>query len=75
MARPIVDRPAGSVTIHLSPEHLQRLDELCAERNVTRGHVIAELLDRVKHGRVVRRADDGRQKPNPWAQVWPGGKA
>lgn len=73
MTLPATDRSTESVTIQLSPEHLQRLDELRAERNLTREQLIADLLDKVKHRRVVRRAAAERQEPNPWAQVWPSG--
>ncbi len=59
--------------IQLSPEHVQRLDELCAERNVTPGQLIAELLDKVKHRRGTERgAVTDKQRANPWGQVWPG---
>ena len=64
-----------SVVIELSPEHLARLDELRTERNLSRGQLIGELLDHAKSRRGPRKPDSGRQQPNAWAQVWPGGKA
>ncbi len=73
MTRRSVDEPAVPVTIDLSRSHLERLHRLRAERNLTRGQLIADLLDKVKHRRVVRRAASERQEPNPWAQVWPSG--
>lgn len=60
-----------SVTIQLSPDDVARLDELRAERNLTRGQLVSELLDGVKHRPATRRASTERQSPNPWAQAWP----
>ncbi len=75
MTRRSVDEPAVPVTIDLSRSHLERLDRLRAERNLTRGQLIACLLDQVKDHRKGRRisrpAFPERQPPNPWAQPWP----
>jgi len=61
------------LTIQLSPEHAHRLDELCAERNVTPGQLIGELLDKVRHRRGTDHdSPSGTQRANPWGQVWPG---
>ncbi len=61
------------LAIQLSPEHAQRLDELCTERNVTPGQLIGELLDKVKHRRGTERGTaTDKQQANPWGQVWPG---
>jgi hypothetical protein len=65
--------PRQSITIDLTDEQVHRLDELRSDRNVTRGQLIGELLERAKTKRIRRPNDSGRQKPNPWAQPWPGG--
>jgi hypothetical protein len=71
------DRPANAtsrtITIDLTNEQLQRLDELRSDRNLSRGQLIGELLERAKIKRIRRPSDSGRQRPNPWAQPWPGG--
>ena len=71
MTDPAVVPPTDPVTIDLSPSHVQRLDDLCLERHMSRSQLVAFLLDRVKPRRPGRAA--GRQKANPWGQVWPGG--
>jgi hypothetical protein len=71
MSDPAVVPPTEPVTIDLSPSHVQRLDELCLEHHMSRSQLVAFLLDQVKPRRAGRAA--GRQKANPWGQVWPGG--
>ena len=63
------------ITIRLTHEQLGRLDQLRSERNLSRGQLIGELVEQAKPRRARRRTASGRQDPNPWAQVWPGGKA
>ena len=71
MTTPAPVPPTEPVTIDLSPSHVQRLDDLCLERHMSRSQLVAFLLDQVKPHRVGRAA--GRQKANPSGQVWPGG--
>ena len=69
-------KSAESITIELTTEQIHRLDDLRSERNLSRAELIGELVDSAKPHRLRRRRDNsGRQKANPWAQVWPGGKA
>jgi hypothetical protein len=69
-------RETMPVTLELSPELVRRVDELRADRNLTRDELIGELIEGAKPRRIKQpnRASE-RQEPNPWAQVWPGGKA
>ena len=71
MSEPAEVPPTEPVTIDLSPAHVQRLDDLCLERHMSRSQLVAFLLDQVKPRRAGRA--EGRQQANPWGQVWPGG--
>lgn len=75
MSASSADTSTGSIQVRLTPEQLQRLDDLRAERNLSRDQLLGELIERAKPRRVSRRVDSGRQQPNPWAQAWPGGRA
>jgi hypothetical protein len=59
------------VMLHLSPDHVRRLDDLRRDRNMSRTQLIEFLLDHVKE-RPRRRVAGERQRANPWGQVWPG---
>ena len=63
-----------SITVELTAEQIRRLDDLRAERDLSRGELLGELIGSATPRRA-RRPGSGRQKPNPWAQVWPGGHA
>jgi hypothetical protein len=59
-----------SVTIQLSRHDVARLDELRAERNLTRGQLVAELLDTLEPGPAAT----DEPATNPWAHAWPSAK-
>jgi hypothetical protein len=65
-------RSTQFITIELTTDQLLRLDDLRADRNLTRDQMIAELVEKAKPHRRRGQADPGRQKANPWGQVWPG---
>jgi hypothetical protein len=69
-------RETMPVTLELSNELVRRIDEQRADRNLTRDELIGELIEGAKPRRIKQpnRASE-RQEPNPWAQVWPRGKA
>jgi hypothetical protein len=60
-----------SITVDLTTDQIRRLDNLRAERNLSRGELLGELIGSAKLRRA-RRPDSDRQKSNPWGQVWPG---
>jgi len=67
-----VGRSTQFITVELTTDQLRRLDDLRSDRNLTRDQMIGELVEQAKPHRRRRRGDSGRQKANPWGQVWPG---
>jgi hypothetical protein len=67
-----VERSTQFITVELTTEQLRRLDDLRSDRNLTRDRMIGELVEQAKPHRRGGQADSGRQKANPWGQVWPG---
>ena len=65
-------RSTQSITVELTTDHLRRLDDLRSSRNLTRDQMIGELVEQAKPHRRRGKADSGKQKANPWGQVWPG---
>jgi hypothetical protein len=66
------DASVQSITIQLNRDQLRHLDDLREGRNLSRGQVIVELIEQAKGTRRQQRGQSGRQRANPWGQVWPG---
>jgi hypothetical protein len=69
---PQVGRSTQFITVELTTDQLLRLDDLRADRNLTRDQMIGQLVEQAKPRRGRGKADSGKQKANPWGQVWPG---
>jgi hypothetical protein len=65
-------RSTQFITVELTTEQLLRLDDLRSDRNLSRDQMIGELVEQAKPPRRRGKADSGKQKANPWGQVWPG---
>ena len=65
-------RATQFITVELTTDQLRRLDDLRSDRNLTRDRMIGELVEQAKPPRRRGMADSGKQKANPWGQVWPG---
>jgi hypothetical protein len=66
------DIPIESITVQLTRDQLRHLDDLRVGRNLSRDQLIAELIEHAKKPRRQPRNEAGRQRANPWGQVWPG---